>query len=128
MFASDKELRRPPGGNRRGGGSGGRGGPQKDIVEKTRLERAQRETLRLHTSKAVIIQAFMRGRLSSLKLFRHLETDLQKKLSDIKAVASMLQKTKDIFFVPPVNVVAAMLPSFVYVCKRKAPAEVIICI
>jgi len=124
MFVSDRELRRPPGGGGKKAPGGGGTGRKDEIIEKARLEREQRELLRLQTAKAVAVQSFFRGRYAARTLLRGLIADTEKKLADLERVTLMLKSTKGIDFVPPFNVVTGMLPPFVYANKRKHPGQV----
>ena len=128
MFVSDRELRRPPGGGGKKGPNGrGSGGPagKEEILEKARLERVQRERMRIETAQAITIQCFWRGRHASRSLMKTLSADITKKLRDLEQVTVMLKTTKGIDFVPPLNVITPMLPTFVYVYKRKSTQEVL---
>lgn len=117
MFLSDRDIRRP---------SGGGGGPSRkdELVEKARQEREQREKLRLQTANSIIIQRFWRGRYRYYVIIREGFADLQKKMMDLERVTIMLKTTKGIDFVPPMNIVAQMMPSFVFICRKKPVAEV----
>ncbi len=142
MFASDRELRKPP--PRKGrpapspsssaaaslaatstttalsAAKGGHIDTKDDLIEKSKMEREQRELNRVKLAHVVKIQSIIRQWLYFKKLQVKLKADIFKKLTDVENVVTVLKATKNINFTPPLNIILTMTNELLYVSHRSS--------
>lgn len=91
-----------------------------DVVERTRIEREQRQLLRDQLVYVVKIQAYCRGHKVRSNLLKNLRLELDKKLQDIEKVAVAVKAQADIEFSPPSNITMGLLPQLLFLKHRSS--------
>ena len=78
-----------------------------DVVEQAKVDREQRQLVRLQTSNATVIQAWWRGRRIAFRHLQGLRNTFDAKMVDIGKVSALLQ-SKGIVFIPTVPIVVEL--------------------